>query len=356
MNIVTPSNNSIFIPAPDLLDIVKRWLPGEEAISVMYSITGSLALRCARLAGIVANALAADERARTNNIDSYNDVMSYLSTLKAAQLAFEEAGSERLDLTISLRQLLSYKRTCDDYMVSIMGESKMRATNWADSLATAGEPMPVDQWKLDYLWTTYQVECNNSPLMTRAEYDVLNVRELSGQRAAWAKHIDTVLQFIDVADNGATIEFGQLDKRTQVSLLTSYATPERLAKFRASVMKRARSAFKFDAEYRLHSGFVEACRIALTHHRYADVSESIKAIKEPALPPAPSTVESRKIAQTTKARGDLGVHAEAINESVAAVNRQLARNIELAAKTAKSHKAKLVPELTLIDQPNDVPQ
>lgn len=345
---------TICIPHPDLLDIVKKYLPGEAGIPVMYSITGGLALRAARLAGMVANGLASDIRENDKTRDSittYNDAMSFLDVEGAAAKWFDDAGGVRRDMCANLTQLLHYKRTCDDYMVALMGETKAPQTNWIDSLTMAGEPMPVDAWKLDYLWKEYTQAADADPQMTRTEYDLLNIRELSGQRAQWLKHISSVLQVIEHADKGDSIEFYALDTQTQLSLLNSYATPERLAKFRASAMKRARSAFEFDATFRLYKAFVEACRLATTHHRYAKVGDAMVPRIEP------KTTTPKEIAAATKARANRGVHAEYIDQAIdaekrAAIANTLALKRKPKAKVVKQEDLK--KELDLANQPNDL--
>ena len=88
-------NSFTFVPAPDLLELVATHLPGESGIAVMYSITGSLNLRIARLAGMVANSLAADYRKVGENIDSYNDAMSHLGIVANAAKAVESTPPDK---------------------------------------------------------------------------------------------------------------------------------------------------------------------------------------------------------------------------------------------------------------------
>lgn len=301
------------IPNPDLLDLVKRNLPGEAGIGVMYSITGSLSFRIARLAGMVAHALASDVRKAEPGIDSYNDSMSFLDTQEAAEQAFAEAGFDRQDMITGLRQLLAYRLSANDYLASLVGEDKLPITNWADTLKLAAEPAPIDKWKLDYEWETYTEGADADPQMSRAEYDLLTTRELSGQRAAWARHIDTVHAVIEAASTHAAIDFFQLDVRTQLSLLSAYATPERMAKFRASVMKRARTRFEADAGIRLHKAFVSDCQLATLHHRYANVGDKMVSKVEP-LQKTPA-----QIAADTRARAH--PHADLIAQAKDAEHR-----------------------------------
>lgn len=344
----------VCIPNPDLLDLVKKYLPGEAGISVMYSITGSLALRAARLAGMVANGLASDIRESEHNRDSittYNDAMSFLDVQSTAEQWFNDAGGVRQDMCNDLTQLLAYKHVADDYLVTLLGPDKRTATNWVDTLTMAGEPMPVDAWKLDYLWKEYTTGPDADPQMSRAEYDVLNIRELSGVRAAWAKHIGAVMNVLETADKLESIEFFALDAKLQLSLLNSYATPERLQKFRASIMKRARSAFQFDADLRLHKGFVEACRLATTHHRYAKVGDALVPAKEP-VPTTP-----KQIAAANKVRNDQGPYKELIAESVNAEKRAAIANKQAVRKQRKGKvvaQADLAKALSLENQPNEV--
>mgnify|MGYP006895928233 FL=1 len=344
----------ICIPNPDLLDLVKKYLPGEAGISVMYSITGSLSLRAARLAGMVANGLASDIRESEHNRDTittYNDAMSFLDVQAAAEKWFDEAGGVRQDMCRDLTQVLAYKKVADDYLVTLLGPDKMRVTNWVDTLTMAGEPMPVDAWKLDYLWKEYTTSSDADLLMTREEYDVLNIRELSGVRATWAKHLNAVLNVLETADRLESIEFFALDTKLQLSLLNSYATPERMAKFRASIMKRARSAFEFDANVRLHKGFVEACRLATTHHRYAKVGDAMVPKVEP------KVTTAKQIASEIKARNDQGVHKDLIAESVDAEKRAAIANKQAIKRKPKGKvvaQSELKKELSLAAQPNDI--
>lgn len=330
------------IPNPDLLDLVAKNLPGENGIGVMYSITGSLSFRVARLAGMVANALASDARKVSGGIDSYNDAMSFLDTQSATEEAFAEAGFERQDMITSLRQLLSYRVAANDYLATLVGEDKLPATNWADTLQMASEPAPIDKWKLDYEWETYTTGPDADPQMTRAEYDTLTTRELSGQRASWSRHIATVHAVIDAASTGASIDFCMLDVRTQLSLLSAYATPERMAKFRASVMKRARSRFEADAGIRLHKAFVEDCQRATLHHRYANVGDKMV----PKVEPMPKKVAARDYP-----------HKDLIEESKDAAHRaSVQRRLDLAAPAKKSKRQAKVapaPHADLLNAPND---
>lgn len=330
------------IPNPDLLDLVKKNLPGDAGIPVMYSITGSLAFRVARLAGMVANAMAADLRKAEDGIDSYNDAMSCLDVQGAAANAFMEAGFERQDMITNLRQLLAYRQTANEYLATLVGESKLPVTIWADTLRMAAEPAPIDNWKLDYEWETYTAQCGDEkPLMTRKEYDVLTTRELSGQRSAWAKHISVVEAVIEAASTEEAIEFFKLDKLTQLNLLNSYATPERMAKFRASVMKRARSRFDADSGIRLHQAFVNDCQAATLHHRYANVGDKTTTAVAPAQP------TPKEIAQRIKQRAEKGLHADYIDQAIDAEKRAHAQAKSDGKKAAKakrvSHKAEPAP-------------
>lgn len=352
----TMSNlTTAIIPNPELLDLVKKHLPGEAGIGVMYSITGGLSFRAARLAGMIANGLAADIRndPTRDAIDTYNDAMSYLDEMSAAEQWFNNAGGVRQDMTRNLCDLLHYYRTCTDYLATLVGEDRLPVKNWADILRQVGEPAPIEKWKLDYEWKEYTESGDADPQMTRDEYDLLTTRELQGQRATWLKHISAVENIIALADAGATIEFHQLDKQTQFSLLMSYATPERMAKFRTSVMKRARTRFGADADIRMHKAFVEACRLASTHHRYANLGDKLTPSVQPASPSA------KQIAVQIKARNDKGVYAEYIDQAVDAEKRAAAAN-KLAIK--RERKAKPAPKVvkdlgeikSLVDQPNDI--
>jgi len=365
---MTTYQKPICIPAPDLLDLVKLHLPGESGISAIYSILGGLNFRIARLAGMTAAGLASDSRKESQGVDSWNDAMSHLEALDAAAASFRDAGFERTSMTDGLTELLSYKHTVVDYAATLLGESKVPQVIWADTVTMAGEPMPVDKWKLDYEWESYIA--SGKPLMTRPEYDMLSIRELGGQRAAWAKHINTVCNFIEVADNGQPIEFFQLSLKTQFSLLASYATPERMMKFRASIMKRSRTRFEADTSIRLTQAFVASCELATSHPRYMTLSEPLKAAVEPLIA---STSET--IAAANFARIKLGIHAESIKESLDA-QKELAHhrkaeaiiNLQLAAEH-DGHTVAIPPKvkvtigpvhdkdrnvIELVDMPNDL--
>jgi hypothetical protein len=346
-------SNPITIPVPDLLDLVKTYLPGDTGIPVMYSITGGLAFRAARLAGMIANALASDIRNDTSgrtSIDSYNDAMSHLDALESAAISFEEAGSTRRNMCDDLTKLLHYKRAADDYTVTIMGESKAPVTDWHSTLDVASKPAPIDMWKLDHLWALYLDQCKGYPLMNRAEYDMLNTRELSGQDATWRNHKQAVMNIIDIADRGDSIDFYQLDLQTQLSLLNSYATPERLAKFRAAAMRRARNPFEFDASLRLHTAFVKACERATHHHRYANIGDKTIVAKREPMP--------IKVPALRKDNSPVGKYIDRVNES-------LDKEAELDAKASKRKPAKPRGKIvaqehlaevmtTIADTPNDL--
>ena len=210
--------------------------------------------------------------------------------------------------------------------------------------------------KLDYEWKAYTESGDADPQMTRAEYDMLTTRELSGQRAAWAKHVGTVENIITLADHNDAIDFHQLDVQTQLSLLMSYATPERMAKFRASVMKRARTRWEADAGLRHHASFVEHCRLASTHHRYANVGDKTA----PAVTPPVET--AKQIAVRIKSMKDLGEHKDLILESREAEKRAMLENKAKQIKAKRERKAKPAPASTpaltdaksLEAQPNDI--
>lgn len=355
--------NPVIIPNPSLIDLVRKCLPGDLGIPVMYSITGSLTFRAGRLAGMIANGLAADVRndeQHRDTIDSYNDAMSYLNVLSAAEQWFNDAGGQRQDMIKNLSDLLHFRRTANDYLATLVGEDKLPTVNWADTLRMVGEPAPIDGWKLDYEWKAYTESGDADPQMTRAEYDMLTTRELSGQRAAWAKHVGTVENIITLADHNDAIDFHQLDLQTQLSLLMSYATPERMAKFRASVMKRARTRWEADAGIRHHASFVEHCRLAGTHHRYANIGDKTT----PAVKPPVET--AKQIAIKIKSMSDLGVHKDLILESREAEKRAMLVNKDKQIKAKREKKAKPVAALqirtapvtteakSLDDQPNDL--
>ena len=351
--------NPVIIPNPSLIDLVRKCLPGDLGIPVMYSITGSLAFRAGRLAGMIANGLAADVRndeLHRDTIDTYNDAMSYLNVIEAAEQWFNDAGGQRQDMIKNLSALLHFRRTACDYLATLVGEDKLPVLNWGDTLRMVGEPAPIDGWKLDYEWKAYTESGDADPQMTRAEYDMLTTRELSGQRAAWAKHVGTVENIITLADHNDAIDFHQLDLQTQLSLLMSYATPERMAKFRASVMKRARTRWEADAGIRHHAAFVEHCRLASTHHRYANVGDKTT----PAVKPPVET--AKQIAVRIKSMKDLGVHKDLILESREAEKRAMLVNKDKQIKAKRERKAKSVPTSTpvltdtksLEAQPNDI--
>lgn len=310
-----------FPPAPDLLDLIKNTLPGQDGVAILYSLLGSLELRIARLAGITANAIVSDVRSEESCLDSYNDLMYSLRGAELAAEWFDKAGgTHRGELCKDLTQLIGFHHLVYDHTSSVVGGKNMRVVNWLDSIERAAEPRPVEQWKLDHMWAIYVEECNGDPTMTRSEYDLLCTRELTGNKAAWAKHAASIENIITAADEDKHVDFGLLSVQTQHALLTSYATPERLSRLRSSIMKRARSAFEFDASFRLHRAFVDACKFALTHRRYANINQD-----QPAVQPAPTT--SADIAAATRVRQEGGVHADLVQES-----KDAAKRAELAAK------------------------
>lgn len=282
---VTKPITPVHIPAPDLLDLVRTHLPGDIGTSAMYSICGSLSIRIARLAGMVASGLAADLRSSDTTIDSFNDAMSFLDEINAAAITFEEAGIERRPMIQNLRELISFKHAADDYLMTLVTAAGMRKTDWKSSIELAGEPMPVDKWMLDMQWDKYIAQTNNKPVMTRTQYDAMTQVQFGGQRAQWLKHVHSVENIIELADTGYAIEFDALDVRTQLSLLNSYATAARLTKFEASCYKRAMmlrtGPMQYAADVAMHKSFVDACELATHHKRYANQGEQLVARPEP---------------------------------------------------------------------------
>lgn len=314
---------TIFVAAPDLLDLVRKWLPGDAGTSAMFSITGGLAFRCASLAGMVANGLAADMRTQSNGLDSYNECMANLDEVQAANLAFQDAGLERKDMCESLTKLLAFKRTCDDYLAQLVGD-RYRPTNWLETFTMVAQPRAVDQWMIDDEWNTYIEQLDGKePEMQKDEFDKLSRAALEGPRALWSKHVGAVFNILEAADSGGSMDFYGLDKRTQFSMLTKYGSPEQLGKFRINVKKSmmGRPPMEILGRISLYKAFSAGCALATTHPRYNDLNGSTKeAVK-------PKTVTPTEIAAGTKARADVGKHAEYIAESVNAEKRAHAQAV-----------------------------
>lgn len=365
----TVTNNAIsqpvIIPHPDLLDLVKHYLPGDTAVPVLYSIQGSLNFRIARLAGMIANALASDERARGGGIDSFNDHMSFLDQAEHAAHAFNQAGADRKPMIESLRELTAYRQSVNDYFASKLGETKIPVTDWASTISMAGEPMPPDQSQLNLRWKIYVAQCaaqKTEPLITRKQYDDQSIIALSGKRQSWASHVASVMNIIDAATSGQAIEFFQLDKRTQLSLLMKYAAPsanDRQA-IADQVIKQARrgtTEFEMEATMRLRYAFADACLLASTHPRYATEGDQLtEAVK-------PKELSSAAIAEATRLRN--APHAKDIDAALQAQKReQIARQLAdaKALKPKRQPKPKAVPatvtptpaDVKLADMPNDL--
>jgi hypothetical protein len=116
-------------------------------------------------------------------------------------------------------------------------------------------------------------------------------------------------------------------------------------------MKRARSAFQAEADIRLHKGFVEACRLASTHHRYANEGDKLVPRVEPTGKPAPSLRKDTSPVGTYIAQVAASVDAEA------KIDAKAAKPKKAKAKAASPRKVvpqtELKAELSLADQPND---
>lgn len=350
--IVTPGTMAAAhtpIPTPDLINLIRTYLPGELGIPVLWSLHGGLNFRIASLAGMIANALASDNRKRSATLDSYNDHMSHLESLEAARQSFEEAGSERRDLITDLRQLIAFQITVVDYMASAVGETRLPETNWMEVLERASMPRPVSQSVLDIRWNYYVRDCKEEgveQVLTREEYDAQSRAALSGERAAWSKHMMTVLSIIEAANDVDAIPFDQLNLRTQLSLLMKYAAEGKEARkqLRDSIlktfMKRPTSPEALDANIRLRYAFADACHRATLHHRYAKVGDALHVAVDPVVK---SPVQ---IAEGTKARAN--PHADLIAEAVKAesledIQKATAMRkamVEAATATKKREEAK----------------
>lgn len=343
----TMTQPSIFIPAPDLLDLVKHWLPGDAGTSAVFSIVGGLAFRCAALAGQVANALTADARAEGNGVDSYNETMAQFDEMAAAQYAFENAGLDRKNMCQDLTNLLGHKRVWDDYLAQLVGD-RYKPTNWLETFTMVAQPRAVDQWSIDDEWNTYLEQLNGAaPEMEKAEFDKLSIAALQGPRAAWAKHVNAVFNILEAADSGDTVEFFKLEKRAQFALLTKYGSPEQLGKFRINIKRSmmGRPPMEILGRISLYKAFAAACTLATTHHRYNDMNGSNVA------PTVPVKTTPKQIAAKTKERKDLGKHAEYIAESVNAEKRAHAQAVidNKAAATKRKPSVKRLADLAKLE-------
>lgn len=348
-------SKSIFIAAPDLLDLVKHHLPGDNGTSACFSIVGGLSFRIAGLAGMVANALAADIRAESGGIDSYNSAMADLDEAQAAQQNFLEAGLDRRDMCKNLSDLLAYKHNWDDYLAQLVGD-RYRPTNWVETLTLVAQPRTVDQWSIDDEWNTYLEQLNGAaPEMDKAEFDVLSIAALQGPRAAWTQHTNAVLNVLHAADRGNTIEFMALDTRTQFNLLAKYGSPEQYNKFRINIKKSmmGRSPMEILGRIALYKGFSAACTLATTHHRYAALNETKIAPAEPTkstqddLDAQRRATSTRAIEERTKARTVKGLATDVVlanNAEAEALAKGITRGQYLKSELAALSKKESVPK------------
>lgn len=303
------------LPTPDLLALVQYYLPGSDGIGAMYSIVGTLPIRIARIAGMLANAVSSDIRAKSPTLDSYNDVMAELGTAQAAAQAFEQAGFERTDLVQSLTDLHEFNNTCRDYLTSLLPqptvrkgektEPAVRPIDWLTAIEWAGAARPADQWVLDREWKILMQQTGGKPLCTRAQYDAANNAKYGSQKQEWTKHAAAVLNFIELGMSEYGRDFDELDPRTQLSLLNKYSSPAQMEKFTISCTKRAMRAqnggLGLEADLRLHETFVRECLAATKHPIYAHLIDDRPMVADLSVPSSSRPKrESKRMAETIR--------------------------------------------------------
>jgi len=322
---------SIFIPAPDLLDLVKKNLTGQDAITMLWSILGSMEFRIAGLAGIMTNSLNADLRKLNDGVINYTEAMVYMDSMEELTQLFQGARDDRKQMKEDLQELLAYRTTVADYLATF--QTRIRVVDWMNTLQMVSKPQLPEQWKLDMEWERAQQEGTK---LTRTECDRLTTSDMRGKAAAWVNHCNVVMNIIQMADTGESIEFMKLNKRLQMSLLGKFAKllddKEALEIVRKRVATNARSRAGFDSTWMLFLAFYKDCALALTHHRYDSIRDTL-------VPNAASVVQQKAQADKIKMNAPTGLISDIVEKKMKAAQRKKAKATDARGAALKRHVA-----------------
>lgn len=261
--------NTATISAPDLIEIVNEAAPGQDGVSLLYSIAGGVDFRIARLAAMITNSMAAHIlESGQLGVEGFNEAINALDEATARSAAFHATGLDHQDMLEDLKALVAFRVTLSDKIMSITG--KPFAARWAETIMRAAEPREVEEWKLVDGWNEYVEACHGKPEMTEAEHREMEKIELSGKKQNWGSFIPQIIDTIkNCGDEGC--EFHDLPVQTQHAILASISTDEKMATMRTNAKKMARSPAELHAKRMLISDFIARCRLALKHSRYANI-------------------------------------------------------------------------------------
>jgi hypothetical protein len=268
----TMATSFVPVPLPDLMEIIQTTCPGQDGISILYSLAGGLKLRAASLAAKLTNVMAAAVRMGDGNeftaIDKFNDAISALDQAATRIWAFNAAGISQRDMIADLEDLIGFMNTVDLRIAQLT--KKARPANWAEAIEMASNPRAVEEWKLVDGWNSYVAACNAKDgklYMTEEEHRAMDTLQLSGKKQDWSKYKTQILGTIEQIDNGS-FSFHDISEELQMSLLTSISSVEKQAKFDLNARKFANGPQDLDTRRRFLESFFKAARLALTHPRY----------------------------------------------------------------------------------------
>jgi hypothetical protein len=260
------------IPAPDIMEIINRTVPGDAGVSILYSLAGGVEMRIAKLAAMVTNTMAGHLRNGNEEfpaIDKYNDAIAGLDEAKARTWAFEMAGTTQHDMIEDLKDLIAFRLTVTDQLTHIT--KKPFATRWVDTIERAGTPQAVEEWKLELSWSEYVEGCHGKTEMTEEEFKKVESVNLAGTKQNWSSHVSQIIDTISLLE-GDAISFDEINVPMQKRLLESLSSEDKEARFRTSALKLARNPADLHTRRAFISSFCCAAREALKHTRYAERS------------------------------------------------------------------------------------
>lgn len=261
---------NVNVPAPDLLEIISRTCPGQDGVSILYSLANGLGFRIARLAAIITNIQATRlVDAGELHINDFNEALAALDEYKSKHFSFSAAGLEHQDMFDDLKGLVNFQTRVIDKIVSLT--KKPFPINWIDTITKAAQPRAVEEWKLVDGWEEYLEACHGKPEMTEAEHREMETLELAGKKQNWGAYIPQIINTISLVNRDDELEFDDLPVTLQNALLASLSTDEKEATLRLNAKKMARTKAELHTKRVFISSFVQAARLALTHSRYANV-------------------------------------------------------------------------------------
>lgn len=263
------------VPAPDLMAIIDKTCPGKDGVSILYSLTGTLDFRIARLASMITNSMAAHIRAGDTDhaaVDKYNDAMASIEIAETRVWAFEQAGISQRDMMQDLKDLVNFRLTAIEAQVKASG--KPAQSRWNDTIEKAATPQAVEDWKLEMSWSEYVEGCHGKTEMSEEEFKKMKSLELTGAKQNWADYASQIISVIEMVED-EPINFDDMSVDLQKGILTGISSPEKEAKFRTGAMKIARTPEDLHTRRMFISSFSCTAREALTHPRFADKGEVI---------------------------------------------------------------------------------